>query len=93
MTEQELSDAFTPFGEVISAKIINDRETNRSRGFGFVEMANEGDAEAAISELNQSNLGGRSITVNVARPMEKRPPRDDRGGRREDRPRYNGRDE
>lgn len=83
LTEQEMSDAFTPHGSVVSAKIISDRETGKSRGFGFVEMSNDDEAEAAIQALDNTNLGGRTINVSVARPMEKREPRKE--GRREDR--------
>jgi RNA recognition motif-containing protein len=66
-TNQELEDMFSEFGTVESANIINDRETGRSRGFGFVEMDNEG-AALAIQELNGKDMGGRSLTVNEARP-------------------------
>jgi RNA recognition motif-containing protein len=59
---------FSTFGEVVDARIITDRETGRSRGFGFVEMASEDEAQQAISELNESNVAGRRIVVNVARP-------------------------
>ena len=71
-TEEELMQMFTACGEVSSAKLVNDRETGRSRGFGFVEMPNDAEAQAAITKLNGSNIGGRQIAVNVARPMEKR---------------------
>jgi len=77
-TEDQLHEMFKAFGQVASAKLVTDRETGRSRGFGFVEMANDAEAQAAIQKLNGSNVGGRQIAVNVARPMEKR---DDRGGR------------
>lgn len=71
-TEQELHDMFKQFGQVASAKLMMDRETGRSRGFAFVEMSNDAEAQAAIEKLNNSNVGGRQIVVNVARPMEKR---------------------
>lgn len=72
LTEQELQDSFSKAGTVVSAKIINDRETGKSRGFGFVEMSTEEEAEAAIQMWNEANMGGRRLTVNVARPMEQR---------------------
>src|SRR5262245_1717770 len=77
--EDQLLEIFRPFGQVTSAKLVTDRETGRSRGFGCVEMPNDEDAQAAIQKLNGSNVGGRQIAVNVARPMEKR---DNRGGGR-----------
>ncbi len=73
-TERDLEDAFSGYGEVQSARIAIDRDTNRSRGFGFVEMANQAEAEAAIAGLNGKDLQGRTLTVNEARPRE------DRGG-------------
>jgi RNA recognition motif-containing protein len=72
VTDAELRDAFEAHGEVASAKVINDRETGRSRGFGFVEMGDESQAQAAIDALNGTDLMGRSINVNVARPRENR---------------------
>jgi RNA recognition motif-containing protein len=72
MTEGELRDAFAPFGTVTSAKILMDRETGRSRGFGFVEMPNQSEGEAAISNLNGKELGGRALRINEARPRERR---------------------
>lgn len=80
MTEDELRQAFGEFGEVSSAKIIMDRDTGQSKGFGFVEMPNQSEAEAAISALNETNLGGRNLRVNEARPRPDRsgPPRRDR---------------
>ena len=72
LTEQELNEAFAPAGSVVSAKIINDKETGKSRGFGFVEMATEAEAEAAIEMWNGKDLGGRRVVVNIARPMEPR---------------------
>ncbi len=69
-TSEGLEQAFAQFGTVISAKVITDRETGRSRGFGFVEMENG--ADEAIEALNGSDLDGRSIVVNEARPRERR---------------------
>ena len=77
-----LKDAFAQVGEVTSATIIMDRMTGRSKGFGFVEMANDSDADAAIEKWNGVELDGRKLTVNEARPMEPRAPREggSRGG-------------
>lgn len=80
-TERELEEAFAVYGEVQSARIAMDRDTNRPRGFGFVEMANQGEAEAAIAGLNGRELAGRTLTVNEARPREDRGPRGGGGGR------------
>lgn len=71
-TSESLSEVFSRFGDVSSSKIIMDRETGRSKGFGFVEMNDGEAADSAISQLNGSDLGGRALTVNEARPMEKR---------------------
>jgi len=71
-TETELEAMFAKHGSVLSAKIINDRDTGRSRGFGFVEMNDEAQAKAAIQTLNGSPVGSRQIVVNVAKPMENR---------------------
>jgi len=71
-TEQQLSELFAPHGTVQSAKVITDRYTGQSRGFGFVEMATSEEAQKAIAALNGSNLGGRTLVVNEARPQEKR---------------------
>jgi RNA recognition motif-containing protein len=70
-TENEVRDMFAPHGEVTSVNLITDRETGRPRGFGFVEM--ESGAENAISALNNTQMGGRSLVVNEARPREPRP--------------------
>src|SRR5262249_56811421 len=70
-TENDISDLFGQVGEVESANLITDRDTGRSKGFGFVEMGNE-DADKAIAQLNGTELNGRSITVNEARPREDR---------------------
>ena len=72
MSEAELRDAFAAFGEVSSVKILMDRETGRSRGFGFVEMPNQNEAQSAISQLNGKDLGGRALRINEARPRERR---------------------
>lgn len=74
-TEDTLRDAFAQAGEVVSAKIIIDKMTGRSRGFGFVEMATEDGAQKAIDMWNGKELDGRTLTVNEARPLEDRPPR------------------
>jgi RNA recognition motif-containing protein len=68
--DQELRGLFEGFGAVESAKVITDRETGRSRGFGFVEMSNENEARAAIEAMANKELGGRNLTVNEARPRE-----------------------
>ena len=70
----ELEQLFSQHGQVVSAQIINDRDTGRSKGFGFVEMANDAEADAAITALNGQQHNGRALTVNEARPRE------DRGG-------------
>ncbi|MBX3359354.1 MAG: RNA-binding protein [Phycisphaeraceae bacterium] len=70
--DSALRSLFEPFGEVSSASVVMDRETGRSRGFGFVEMTNDGDAENAINEMNGKNVDGRDLTVNEARPREPR---------------------
>ena len=68
----ELEQLFAQHGQVVSAQIINDRDTGRSKGFGFVEMANDAEAQAAIDALNGQEHGGRALTVNEARPREER---------------------
>lgn len=68
MTEETLQELFAKYGEVVSAKIIKDRYSGRSKGFGFVEMTNKDDGEKAIQELNDSEVDGRNIRVNFARP-------------------------
>ena len=68
LKDQDLSNLFASYGEVISAKIVNDKFTNRSKGFGFVEMANDEQAQAAIAALNGSEVDGRNIVVNESRP-------------------------
>jgi len=81
-SEQSLQDKFAEFGEVESAKIITDRDTGRSKGFGFVEMATDEAAESAISALNGTEFEGRTLTVNEARPMVPRSERPGMGHRR-----------
>ncbi len=71
-TDQQLNDLFAQYGAVASARIITDKFTGQSRGFGFVEMATEGDAQKAITALNGTQFGGRTLTVNEARPQEPR---------------------
>ncbi len=72
-TEDALRDAFAQFGEVTNTTVITDRETGRSRGFGFVEMNDQAQANAAIEAMNGQELDGRTLTVNEARPREERP--------------------
>jgi RNA recognition motif-containing protein len=76
VNESDLEALFAPFGTVQSAQIIVDRDTNRSKGFGFVEMSSDAEAQAAIQALNGHDHGGRNLTVNEAKPRE------DRGGGR-----------
>ncbi len=75
VTDDELREAFAAFGDVSRASVIMDRDTGRSKGFGFVEMPDDSQAEAAIKELKEKTLGGRPIRVNEARPREDRPRR------------------
>lgn len=72
LSEEDLRDAFEAHGAVSSATILTDRDTGRSRGFGFVEMDNDSEAKAAIAALDGHELGGRALRVNEARPREKR---------------------
>jgi len=76
VTDEQLAELFESHGTVESAKVITDRYTDRSRGFGFVEMSTQAEAEQAIQALNGTELEGRSLTVNVSKPREDRP----RGG-------------
>ncbi|MBU1351753.1 MAG: RNA-binding protein [Gammaproteobacteria bacterium] len=73
--DSDLEQAFSQFGAVTSAKVMMERDTGRSKGFGFVEMGSDAEAQAAINGMNGQPLGGRGIVVNEARPMEPRPPR------------------
>lgn len=81
-TDDELRDTFAAHGTVASATVIKDRDTGRSKGFGFVEFESDDEGKAAEKALNGADLGGRSITVNEARPREERPRRDFNGGDR-----------
>jgi len=78
--DNDLEQAFGQYGGVTSAKVMMERDTGRSKGFGFVEMGNDAEAQAAIAGMNGQSLGGRSLVVNEARPMEARPPRTGGGG-------------
>jgi RNA recognition motif-containing protein len=84
---EDLREYFEEYGEVTSAKVITDRETGRSRGFGFVEMSDDAAAEKAIAELNGASVDGRNISVTVAKPKEERPAG---GGGRSFNKSYNG---
>ena len=79
-TEQDLEELFSQSGQVDSANVVTDRDTGRSRGFGFVEMETQEAADAAIQALNGYELSGRALTVNEARPKENRSPRGGFGG-------------
>jgi len=79
-TQDELQNTFAQAGTVTSATIIVDKMTGRSKGFGFVEMSTDEEANKAIEMLNGKDFGGRTLTVNEARPLEPRAPRGDRGG-------------
>ena len=76
----QLEEMFSKLGKVVSADVITDRDSGQSKGFGFVEMENEKEADEAIEKLNDTELEGRKIAVNVARPREERPRFDNRGG-------------
>ncbi len=78
--DNDLEQAFGQFGAVSSAKVMMERDTGRSKGFGFVEMGSDAEAQAAIKGMNGQNMGGRDLVVNEARPMEPRPPRSGGGG-------------
>jgi RNA recognition motif-containing protein len=78
VTEDDLRDAFSEFGQVDSASIINDKFSGRSKGFGFVDMPNDSEAREAIESMNEKDLNGRTIKVNEAKPREERPARRDR---------------
>ena len=73
--DEDLQQSFSEFGSVTSAKVMMERDTGRSKGFGFVEMGSDAEAQAAIEGVNGQNFGGRNLVVNEARPMEARPPR------------------
>jgi RNA recognition motif-containing protein len=78
--DEDMQQAFAAFGTVSSAKVMMERDTGRSKGFGFVEMGNDAEAQAAIKGMNGQQFGGRGLVVNEARPMEARPPRTGGGG-------------
>jgi len=78
--DDDLQQAFSAFGQVTSAKVMMERDTGRSKGFGFVEMGSDAEAQAAIEGMHGQALGGRNVVVNEARPMEPRPPRSGGGG-------------
>lgn len=78
LNDNDLQQVFAEYGAVASAKIIQDRDTGRSKGFGFVEMPNDDEATKAIEGLNGSEVDGRNLTVNEARPREERPRRDNK---------------
>lgn len=80
LTDEDLQGEFVVFGTVASARLVKDRETGRSRGFGFVEMPVEAEALAATHALNGKDVGGRVLRVIEARPKEERPPRNSGGG-------------
>jgi RNA recognition motif-containing protein len=71
--DEDMQQAFSQFGQVTSAKVMMERETGRSKGFGFVEMSSDAEAQAAIQAMNGHQVGGRGLVVNEARPMEPRP--------------------
>jgi len=81
VNDAELRDLFQDFGDVASASVVMDRETGRSRGFGFVEINDDGQAEQAIEKMNGADCQGRNLVVNEARPREARGPRGGGGGR------------
>jgi len=79
VTDQDLGNSFSPYGTVESSKVITDRDSGRSKGFGFVEMSSESEASDAIAKLNGTEQNGRALTVSEAKPQA---PRDNRGGSR-----------
>ena len=81
-TDDDLAQFFSQAGTVVSAKVIMDRDTNRSKGFGFVEMSNDDEAKKAITELDGKELNGRAVNVSEARPREERPSGSFGGGNR-----------
>jgi len=78
MTDEEMEKLFTAFGAVTESKVIMDRESGRSKGFGFIEMTNQEEGEEAIKQLDGKEIDGRNIKVNVAKPKENKPPRRER---------------
>ena len=81
-SDSDLEQLFAEYGQVDRANVVMDRQTGRSRGFGFVEMANDAEAQKAITELNGKDIGGRALTVNIAKPRADRPARGGPGGGR-----------
>ena len=79
-SDNDMQQAFSQYGTVASAKVMMERDTGRSKGFGFVEMGSDAEAQAAIKGMNGQSIGGRGLVVNEARPMESRPPRSGGGG-------------
>ncbi len=79
-TNEDLVEMFTQFGTVAKAQIVMDRETGRSRGFAFIEMANDAEAQSAIQALHEQPMNGRTLTVNMAQPRQERGPRSGGGG-------------
>jgi RNA recognition motif-containing protein len=79
-SDSDMQQAFSPYGTVSSAKVMMERDTGRSKGFGFVEMGSDAEAQAAIKGMNGQSVGGRGLVVNEARPMEPRAPRSGGGG-------------
>jgi RNA recognition motif-containing protein len=75
VSDSDIEQAFSAYGAISSAKVVMDRDSGRSKGFAFVEMASQAEAQAAIEGLNGQSLGGRDLVVNEARPMEQRAPR------------------
>ena|SRR5690349_12903663 len=89
-TEDDLRELFQAYGNVESVAVVTDRDTGRSRGFGFVEMPDRGEAEKAIQGLNGKQVGGRTLNINEARPKTDNGPRGNRGGGRGSRDDYRG---
>lgn len=83
VTSEQLEELFTPFGEISSLKLIKDRDTGLSKGYAFVEMPNDNEAQNAIDALNQTDLEGRTIAVNEARPKEEYKKPFNKGGNRD----------
>jgi RNA recognition motif-containing protein len=91
ITTEDLKQAFEEYGEVVSCKVISDMYTGKSRGFGFVEMKNNEEADKAIDELNQAEFDGKVIAVSAARPKGEKKSGSHAGGGRGDQPRYKSR--
>lgn len=89
-SDDELAEMFSQFGTVGRAQIVTDRETGRSRGFGFVEMPNDAEAQSAIQSLHEQPMNGRPLTVNLAQPRQERGPRTGAGAPRRDGGGYGG---